>query len=62
MSSTVGLEEFIQGHRTYSVLEPFNDDGTFGQSVFFDTTGTAYIATALRAARAADPNTKLYVR
>lgn len=41
--------------------EPFNDDGTFRQSVFFTTTGTSYIATALRAARAADPAAKLYV-
>lgn len=43
------------------VNEPFNDDGTFRQSVFFQTTGTAYIATALRAAHDADPNTKLYI-
>ncbi|KDR75989.1 hypothetical protein GALMADRAFT_96497 [Galerina marginata CBS 339.88] len=43
------------------INEPFNDDGTFRQSVFFTTTGTAYIATALRAARAADPAAKLYI-
>lgn len=42
-------------------LEPFNEDGSFRQSVFFQKTGTAYIAAALRAARSADPNTKLYV-
>lgn len=42
-------------------IEPFNDDGTFRQSVFFTTTGTSYIPTALRAARAADPAAKLYV-
>jgi GH35 family endo-1,4-beta-xylanase len=41
--------------------EPFNDDGTFRESVFFTTTGTSYIATALIAARAADPAAKLYV-
>ncbi|KAF9007116.1 endo-1,4-beta xylanase [Cyathus striatus] len=41
--------------------EIFNDDGTFRQSVFFNTTGTAYIATALRAARKADPKAKLYI-
>ncbi|KAL9714016.1 hypothetical protein Ac2012v2_002323 [Leucoagaricus gongylophorus] len=41
--------------------EPFNDDGTFRQSVFFQTTGTAYISTALKAAHDADSNTKLYV-
>ncbi|KAF8150059.1 endo-1,4-beta xylanase [Crassisporium funariophilum] len=41
--------------------EPFNDDGTFRTSVFFTTTGTSYIPTALRAARAADPAAKLYI-
>ncbi|KXN86049.1 Endo-1,4-beta-xylanase [Leucoagaricus sp. SymC.cos] len=43
------------------INEPFNDDGTFRQSVFFEKTGTAYIATALRAARRADADTKLYI-
>ncbi|KDR75990.1 hypothetical protein GALMADRAFT_210718 [Galerina marginata CBS 339.88] len=43
------------------INEAFNDDGTFRQSVFFTTTGTAYIKVALRAARAADPAAKLYI-
>ncbi|KAF8972159.1 endo-1,4-beta xylanase [Flammula alnicola] len=43
------------------INEPFNDDGTFRESVFFNTTGTTYIPTALRAARAADPHAKLYI-
>ncbi|KAG7089385.1 hypothetical protein E1B28_011075 [Marasmius oreades] len=43
------------------VNEPFNDDGTFRTDVFFTTTGTAYIDTALKAARAADPQAKLYI-
>ncbi|KAF9267961.1 endo-1,4-beta-xylanase C precursor [Marasmius fiardii PR-910] len=43
------------------VNEPFNDDGTFRTSVFFTTTGTAYIDTALKAARGADPDAKLYI-
>ncbi|KAF9563191.1 endo-1,4-beta xylanase [Agrocybe pediades] len=43
------------------VNECLNDDGTFRQSVFFNTTGLAYIKTALRTARAADPKAKLYI-
>ncbi|KAJ8519060.1 hypothetical protein ONZ45_g3965 [Pleurotus djamor] len=43
------------------INEPFNDDGSFRNSVFFQTLGTSYIATALRAARAADPAAKLYI-
>lgn len=43
------------------INECLNDDGTFRESVFFNTTGTSYIPTALRAARAADPHAKLYI-
>ncbi|KAF5326972.1 hypothetical protein D9619_004100 [Psilocybe cf. subviscida] len=43
------------------VNECLNDDGTFRQDVFFNTTGTEYISAALRAARAADPHAKLYI-
>lgn len=41
--------------------EPFNDDGTWRQDVFFNTLSTSYVAIALKAARAADPNAKLYI-
>ncbi|KAG6840587.1 hypothetical protein C0991_005727 [Blastosporella zonata] len=43
------------------VREIFNDDGTFRQSVFFNTMGTSFISVALRAARASDPAAKLYI-
>jgi endo-1,4-beta-xylanase len=43
------------------VNEPFNDDGTFRQDVFYNAMGSGYIADALRTAHAADPNAKLYL-
>ncbi|KAJ3982374.1 endo-beta-1,4-glucanase [Lentinula detonsa] len=41
--------------------EPFNDDGTLASNVFFETIGPTYIDLALQAARAADPDAKLYI-
>jgi endo-1,4-beta-xylanase len=44
------------------VNEPFNDDGTPRQDVFYNAFGgTGYIADALKTAHAADPNAKLYL-
>ena len=43
------------------VNEPFEENGTLRNDVFFQAMGSGYIATALRAARAADPTAKLYL-
>lgn len=43
------------------INEPFNDDGTWRQDVFYNTLNTTYIPIALNAARVADPFTKLYI-
>jgi endo-1,4-beta-xylanase len=43
------------------VNEPFTDDGAWRKSIWYDAMGPDYVAIALRAARAADPEAKLYV-
>jgi endo-1,4-beta-xylanase len=43
------------------VNEPFNEDGTFRDTLWYRGLGQGYIAQALRDARAADPAAKLYV-
>jgi len=43
------------------VNEPLNSDGTFVSDVFSTALGSEYISVALTAARAADPNAKLYI-
>ncbi|KAG5634828.1 hypothetical protein H0H81_000566 [Sphagnurus paluster] len=58
------LTSIIQNHTKNLVAhfkEPFNEDGTFRSSVFYDTLGSSYISIALQAARAADPAAKLYI-
>jgi endo-1,4-beta-xylanase len=43
------------------VNEPFADDGGWRKSIWYEAMGPDYIAIALRAARAADPDAKLYI-
>ena len=43
------------------VNEPFNEDGSYRQTLWYNGLGTGYIAQALTAARAADPAAKLYI-
>ncbi|KAG6830136.1 hypothetical protein H0H92_002000 [Tricholoma furcatifolium] len=43
------------------INEPFNDDGTFREDMWYNTLNTSYIPITLLAARAADPFAKLYI-
>ncbi|MFF4564540.1 endo-1,4-beta-xylanase [Streptomyces sp. NPDC001435] len=43
------------------VNEPFNEDGTYRSTLWYNGLGSGYIASALNWAHTADPNAKLYI-
>ncbi|KAI9068434.1 glycoside hydrolase family 10 protein [Trametes sanguinea] len=50
-----------QGQIWDVINEPFNDDGTWRETLWYNTLNTTYIPLALHAARRADPHAKLYI-
>ncbi len=53
--------DYIPRRLNTFTTEPFNEDGTWRTSVFYNTLNTTFVSVALNAARSADPDAKLYI-
>ena len=61
MLLTVSGLRFSHSLLVKRTTEPFNDDGTWRKTIWYNTLNNTYIPLALHAAHLADPHAKLYI-